>query len=131
MGRTEFPDPQGLRASLWLERQLFLESEMALFFECRLKCAENMLDTADIVREAIFRHLSAKLPKIRIEKEAKIFGWRDYSIVDNGNSFVRQVHALRIHVTLIPERNGCSHAIRLSLNRYLATNRISRFAGSD
>ena len=58
MGRTEFPDPQGLRASLWLEQQLFIESEMALFFERRLKCPQNMLDTADIVREAIYRQLT-------------------------------------------------------------------------
>jgi len=26
---------------------------MALFYECMLKCAQKLLDTADIVREAI------------------------------------------------------------------------------
>jgi hypothetical protein len=31
---------------------------MALFYECMLKCARKLLDTADIVREAILRHLS-------------------------------------------------------------------------
>jgi hypothetical protein len=29
------------------------KSEMALFSECMLKCARKLLDTADIVREAI------------------------------------------------------------------------------
>jgi hypothetical protein len=28
---------------------------MALFYECMLKCARKLLDTADIVREAIYR----------------------------------------------------------------------------
>ncbi len=28
---------------------------MALFSECSLKCARKVLDTADIVREAIYR----------------------------------------------------------------------------
>jgi len=44
-----------LRASLWLERQPFNESEMALFSECMLECARKVLDTADIVRDAILR----------------------------------------------------------------------------
>ena len=39
----------------------FNESEMALFSECSLKCARKMLDTADIVREAIFHQLSSPL----------------------------------------------------------------------
>ena len=30
---------------------------MALFYECMLKCARKLLDTADIVREAILRQL--------------------------------------------------------------------------
>ena len=38
-------------------RHIFNESEMALFSECRLYCARKLLDTADIVREAIFRQL--------------------------------------------------------------------------
>ena len=36
----------------------FNESEMALFNECMLKCAQKLLDTADIVREAIFLQLT-------------------------------------------------------------------------
>ena len=36
----------------------FNKSEMALFSECTDRYAQNMLDTADIVREAIFRQLS-------------------------------------------------------------------------
>jgi len=31
---------------------------MALFYECMLKCARKLLDTADIVREAIYQQLS-------------------------------------------------------------------------
>ena len=30
---------------------------MALFYECMLKCARKLLDTADIVRDAIFQQL--------------------------------------------------------------------------
>jgi hypothetical protein len=33
---------------------IFIESEMALFFECMLSCARKVLDAADIVREAMF-----------------------------------------------------------------------------
>ena len=29
---------------------------MALFYECMLKCAQKLLDTADIVREAFFNN---------------------------------------------------------------------------
>jgi len=36
----------------------FNESEMALFYECMLKCARKLLDTADIVREAMLQQLS-------------------------------------------------------------------------
>jgi hypothetical protein len=32
---------------------------MALFQECSLKCARKVLDTADIVREAIFHQLTS------------------------------------------------------------------------
>ena len=35
---------------------------MALFFECMLLCAQKVLDTADIVREAMFRQLSGQAP---------------------------------------------------------------------
>src|ERR1039457_4392106 len=49
----------GLRARLgWQSKSnSFNESEMALFSECMLKCARKVLDTADIVREAIFQQL--------------------------------------------------------------------------
>src|SRR6185437_2104286 len=33
-------------------------AKMALFPECRLTCAQNMLDSADIVREGIYRQLT-------------------------------------------------------------------------
>ena len=31
---------------------------MALFYECMLECAQKLLDSADIVREAISRQLT-------------------------------------------------------------------------
>jgi hypothetical protein len=37
---------------------------MALFFECTLSCAQKLLDTADIVREAIFRQLSVTISAV-------------------------------------------------------------------
>ena len=48
------------RALGWNSR-LFIESEMALFLECRLTCVQNMLDTADIVREATCQQPSSLL----------------------------------------------------------------------
>jgi hypothetical protein len=38
----------------------FNKSEMALFSECTDRYAQKLLDTADIVREAIYRQLSVK-----------------------------------------------------------------------
>jgi hypothetical protein len=40
-----------------LDGHTFNESEMALFNECMLLCAQKLLDTADIVREAMLRQL--------------------------------------------------------------------------
>jgi hypothetical protein len=37
---------------------------MALFYECMLKCARKLLDTADIVREAMFRQSTRRDGKI-------------------------------------------------------------------
>jgi len=34
---------------------------MALFFECMPQCARKLLDTADIVREAMFRQLTGEV----------------------------------------------------------------------
>jgi hypothetical protein len=33
---------------------------MALFFECTLSCAQKLLDTADIVREAIYLQIGRR-----------------------------------------------------------------------
>ena len=38
--------------------EIFIQSEMALFYECMLKCARKPLDTADIVREAMFHQMT-------------------------------------------------------------------------
>ena len=55
MGRTESLNLKNdyERACGWYGH--FNKSEMALFSECTDRYAQNMLDTADIVREAIFR----------------------------------------------------------------------------
>jgi hypothetical protein len=45
---------------------LFIESEMALFSECSLECASKLLDTADIVREAIFRQSCQPVGPVRL-----------------------------------------------------------------
>ena len=41
---------------------ILIESEMALFYECMLKCDRKLLDTADIVRDAIFQQLTNTFP---------------------------------------------------------------------
>ncbi len=54
MGRTESPHLKNdyERACGWYGH--FNKSEMALFSECTDRYAQKLLDTADIVREAIF-----------------------------------------------------------------------------
>jgi hypothetical protein len=39
---------------------------MALFYECMLKCAQKLLDTADIVRDAIFQPLARQSHSFRL-----------------------------------------------------------------
>jgi len=61
MGRTEEPNLKNdyERACGWYGH--FNKSEMALFSECTGRYAQNLLDTADIVREAILRQPSAEM----------------------------------------------------------------------
>ena len=58
MGRIENPNLKNdyERACGWYGH--FNKSEMALFSECTDRYAQKMLDTADIVREAMFRQPS-------------------------------------------------------------------------
>ena len=60
MGRTESLNLKNdyERACGWSGH--FNKSEMALFSECTERYAQNMLDTADIVREGIFRQLALR-----------------------------------------------------------------------
>jgi hypothetical protein len=53
MGRTESLNPKNdyERACGWYGH--FNKSEMALFSECTDRCAQKLLDTAGIVREAM------------------------------------------------------------------------------
>ena len=57
MGRTESPDLNIDYERALVGTALFIESEMALLFECMLSCARKLLDTADIVRDAMLRQL--------------------------------------------------------------------------
>ena len=57
MGRTEVLDLRDYKRAV-VGSGIFIESEMALFSECSLKCARKVLDTADIVREAIYHQLT-------------------------------------------------------------------------
>jgi len=59
MGRIENPNLKNdyERACGWYGH--FNKSEMALFSECTDRYAQKMLDTADIVREAMFRQLTS------------------------------------------------------------------------
>jgi hypothetical protein len=50
LGRTEFLTA-AIASEPWSESATFNESEMALFFECMLQCAQKALDSADIVRD--------------------------------------------------------------------------------
>jgi hypothetical protein len=59
MGRTESLNLKNdyERACGWYGH--FNKSEMALFSECTDRYAQKLLDTADIVREAIYQHLNS------------------------------------------------------------------------
>jgi len=61
MGRTENPNLKNdyERAFGWYGH--FNKSEMALFSECTDRYAQKTLDTADIVREAIYQQLPSQM----------------------------------------------------------------------
>jgi len=60
-GSDRVPDLKTDCKRAWVGKgKPFHESELALFFECMLPCAQKLLDTADIVREAIYRQLPGK-----------------------------------------------------------------------
>jgi hypothetical protein len=59
-----------------LDRHIFNESEMALFFECMPLCAQKVLDTADIVREAMLRQLLALTARIPLNAVQIVCGRR-------------------------------------------------------
>jgi uncharacterized metal-binding protein len=52
-------------------RAILIESKMALFYECSLKCARKVLDTADIVRDAWLQKLCATAAGV-IERKAAL-----------------------------------------------------------
>jgi hypothetical protein len=59
-GSDRVSEPEIDYERAWVGGAQFInESEMALFPECKESCAQKIVDTADIVRDAIFRrHLS-------------------------------------------------------------------------
>ncbi len=52
-GSDRVPDLRDYKRAWVGKGKPFNESEMALFSECSLECARKVLDTADIVREAM------------------------------------------------------------------------------
>jgi hypothetical protein len=62
MGRTECQTGILIASGLWLDRHIFNESEMARSSECTDRYAQKVLDTADIVREAIYQQLRSGAP---------------------------------------------------------------------
>jgi len=52
-GSDRVPDLNDYKRAWVAEGKTSSESEMALFFECMMECAQKPLDNADIVREAI------------------------------------------------------------------------------
>ena len=56
MGRTECLTCVDYKRA-WVGYGNTIKSEMALSSECRQECAPKLLDTADIVRDAIFQQL--------------------------------------------------------------------------
>ena len=85
MGRTESPHLKNdyERACGWYGH--FNKSEMALFSECTDRYAQKLLDTADIVREAIYHQLMlpnspalslARIEADRIRSSSVVFGSR-------------------------------------------------------
>jgi hypothetical protein len=56
MGRTEFLT-RWITSEPLIGMAIFIESEMALFSECMQQYTQKLLDTADIVRDAILQKL--------------------------------------------------------------------------
>ena len=50
-GSDRVPDPDDSKRALAGKAQTDYESEMALFDECMQKCAQKIVDTADILRD--------------------------------------------------------------------------------
>src|SRR5450432_3146371 len=57
-GSDRVSEPEIDYERAWVDcAQFIYESEMALFLECMQSCAQKVVDTADIVRDAMFRQL--------------------------------------------------------------------------
>jgi len=62
-GSDRVPDLKDYKRAWVGHGKTFHESEMALFSECMPQCAQKLLDTADIVRDAIFRQPGTRFPR--------------------------------------------------------------------
>jgi len=71
-GSDRVPDLRDYKRAWVGKGKPFNESEMALFSECSLECARKVLDTADIVREAMLRQLT--LPVVFEERSLGLRG---------------------------------------------------------
>jgi hypothetical protein len=69
-GSDRVPDLRDYKRAWVGKGKPFNESGMALFSECSLECARKVLDTADIVREAMFRQQLVGTARSRVKCEA-------------------------------------------------------------
>jgi len=66
-GSDRVPDLRDYKRAWVGKGKPFNESEMALFSECSLECARKVLDTADIVREAMFHQLWVRISAVMFQ----------------------------------------------------------------
>ena len=67
----------------WLDGHIFNESEMARSSECTERYAQNLIDNADIVREAIFRQVTDLLGSHRPISVLRVWAERFSSDQEN------------------------------------------------
>ena len=80
LGRTEFLTPTIRERAQGWKAQTSYQSEMALFSECMPLCAQNVLDTADIVRDGIFRQQTVVFSNTESRFECVSGFWRNHQV---------------------------------------------------
>jgi len=64
-GSDRVPDLKLIASEPWLveQKQQLHRGEMALFSECMRQCARKVLNTSDIVRDAMLQQLTSRPPR--------------------------------------------------------------------